>query len=93
MTIRRQSLHILLALMITVSMVVLSGHNYSHARSDISSCELCVHHGNSNSAIAAEIATIFATPLAGPFIQSHHLTLQANTDFYRPPCRAPPRIT
>jgi hypothetical protein len=89
----QQILHILLALMITISVVVLSGHNYSHAQSDITTCELCIHHGNSSSAILAEINAVFATQLPGTFIQIRHPSLPANTDFYHQPSRAPPRFT
>ena len=89
---RRQILHILLALIVTVSIVVLSGHNYSHNLSDLTSCELCIHHGNSGSAIAAQIDAVFATLLPGTYTQNYQPTLPANTDFYHQPSRAPPRF-
>jgi len=90
---QRQTLHILLALMVIVSIVVLSGHNYSHTQPDITSCELCIQHGNSSSAILAEIDAVFATLLPGTFIQNRHPSLPAYTDFYHQPSRAPPHFT
>lgn len=90
---QRQTLHILLALMVAVSIVVLSGHNYSHTQSELTSCELCIHHGNSGATVPAEIDTVFETELPDTFIQNHPPTRPTYTDFYHQPSRAPPGIT
>jgi hypothetical protein len=92
MNTQNQTIHILLALMLTVSIVVLSGHNYSHSRVNLTSCQLCIHHGNSDNAITLEIDKVFFAPVLATFIQIHQPEPPANTDFYHQPSRAPPRF-
>ena len=92
MNTRNQTIHILLALMLTVSIVVLSGHKYSHSRVDLASCQLCIHHGNSGNAITLEIDEVFFAPVLATLIQIHQPEPPANTDFYHQPSRAPPRF-
>jgi len=89
----RQILHLLLAFMVITSIVVMTGHNYSHVPSEISTCELCIHHGNSNSAVETETHTVFLVPPADSFVQNHQPVLAQNIDYFHQPSRAPPRST
>ena len=88
---RQQLLHMLLALLIVVSIVVINGHNYSHSQAELTSCQLCVHHGSSNDAIAPEIDSVYFAPVLATIIQTKPPVQLANNNFYSQLSRAPPR--
>ena len=87
---RHKSLHILLALLVAISVVTMSGHNFSHTQSDLAPCQLCVKHDNSAKAIAAEFGHL--STLSGPaaWVQNVQSAQPATSILYHPPTRGPP---
>ena len=87
---RHKALHLLLALLVAVSVVAMSGHNFSHTQSDLAPCQLCINHDNSGKAIAAEFGIL--SNLSGPaaWVQSVQSAQPAISIFYHPPTRGPP---
>ena len=86
-------LHALLALILTLSIVVLTGHSYSHEQPDLSSCQLCIQHGNSNNAIVPEASFVYVVTILESFKQGEQPASPATNDFYHQPSRAPPQLT
>jgi hypothetical protein len=89
---RKRTMHLLLTMLLMVSVVVLSGHNYSHSQQDLTTCQLCIHHGSSGSGTLPDVDVVFIATIPATFSQDHQALLPANTDFYRQPSRAPPHF-
>jgi len=87
---RHKALNMLLAMLVAVSIVVMSGHNFNHVQSDLASCQLCINHDNVGKAIAAEFG--FFSTLSGPaaWVQNVQSAQPAISIFYYPPTRGPP---
>jgi hypothetical protein len=81
---------LILALLFTVSVMVLSSHNYSHAQTEFSSCQLCIHHGNTDGFASAEPHAFVVVTVPNFVFQIQQPQIPSNTDLYHQPSRGPP---
>ena len=90
---RHKSLHMLLALLVAVSIVAMSGHNFSHTQSERASCELCINHDNPGKAIAAEFGVLSTLSVPAAWVQNVQSAQPTTSILFQPPTRGPPAFT
>jgi len=93
MNIHNKSLHLLLTMLIAISVVAISGHNYGHNQKDRTSCQLCINHDNPGKVIAVE--TVIVAGLTGPtvWVQGARAEQPVASMFHYPPTRGPPAFS
>ena len=77
-------------MLVTISIVAMSGHNFVHVQTDLASCQLCINHDNSGKAITAEPGVVSA--LSGPsaWVLNDQSAQPAISILNQPPTRGPP---
>lgn len=84
-------LSLMLTLVVAFSLVFLTAHSYSHQNSELTSCHLCIQHGNSGHAITSSDSTPGVLILESAPIQTTQIVSALVATHYRLQARAPPQ--
>jgi hypothetical protein len=85
-------LSLMLTLVVAFSLVILTAHSYSHQNTELTSCQLCIQHGNSGHAITPSENTPSVFHSDTPFQATLKIVSAVFSAHYRLPVRAPPSI-
>ena len=77
-------------MLVAISIVAMSGHNFVHVQTDLASCQLCINHDNLGKAITAEPGVIFNLSDPTAWILNDQSAQPAIAILYYPPTRGPP---
>jgi len=80
----------MLALVVAFSLVFLTAHGYSHQSAELTSCHLCIQHGNSGHAITSSDSSLSVFMLESAPIQTAPVVSAVVAPHYRLKARAPP---
>lgn len=83
-------LRLMLTLVVAFSLVFLTAHSYSHQNAELTSCHLCIQHGNSGHAIVSSDSTLGVFKLEPTPIQTPQVVAAVVATCYRIQARAPP---